>query len=199
MRSRKIIYIIKCLCFIALIIHVFSAHISRAAVVAAGAGLSADPLSLTIPLGDSRQSIITVSGKGNPAPWPVDLSASSISGVSTLFDPEQVTIQTNGGDWHYNQSTLTINVGISAALGVVNLTVIADFGMLTRTVNITLTIVDGGSWDEPVRERAGEPVGGIIVQDGDPLNSWIYAGLTVPAATVAAINFRRRLRIRGSH
>lgn len=191
MRSRKIVYTIKCLFFIALIFHVFSAHISRAAVVAMGVGLSANPQALNLPIGGSGQSIITVSGKGNPVPWLVDLSASTINGISTLFDPDQVTIQPSNGEWHQNESTLTISVDSSATPGVMNLTVTADFGLLSRTVNITLTIEGGGSMEEPV--------GGMIVQDASPINPWICVGLAVPVAVVAAINIRRHPRNRSPH
>ena len=156
-----------------------------------GVGLSTNPQALTLPIGGSGQSIITVSGKGNPVPWLVDLSASTIIGISTLFDPDQVTIQPNNGEWHQNESILTISVDSSATPGVTNLTVTADFGLLSRMVNITLTIEGGGSMEEPV--------GGTIVQDASPLNPWICVGLAVPVVVVAAIKISRCPINRGTH
>jgi hypothetical protein len=109
--------------------------------VAVGFGLSADPLSVTITVGGSGQSTVNVSANGNPVTLPVNLSASSISGVSTDFDPQPVNIPPSGGQWHYNLSTLTISAGGSATPGVYDLTVYADFGITIRNVTITLTIL----------------------------------------------------------
>ncbi|RLI16375.1 hypothetical protein DRO44_05280, partial [Candidatus Bathyarchaeota archaeon] len=71
-------------------------------------------------------------------------SASSITGVSTNFNPQQVIIQPSSGEWNSNQSTLTITVSHAANPGVYTLTVYADFGVIIQNVNITLTIESGG-------------------------------------------------------
>ena len=127
------------------------------APVAIGTGLSADPLSVTVPVGGTGQSTINVSGKGNPAPWPVDLSASSISGVFTNFDPQQVTLPPSEGEWNSNQSILTIGAGVFAVPGTYNLTVYADFGVVTLNVSIALTITGDQQPDTIVGGYIEEP------------------------------------------
>jgi hypothetical protein len=104
-------------------------------------GLSAEPLSVTIAVGGSGQSTLNVSAKGNPAVLPADLSTSSIGGVTTDLNPQQVTFPPSEGEWYYNQSTLTISATSSAIPGVYSLTVYADFGITIRNVNITVTIL----------------------------------------------------------
>lgn len=164
----------------------FSCFTCVYAPVGVGAGVTANPLSLTIGLGGSGQSVITVSGKGNPSPWPVDLSASSISGVSTGFDPQQVIIPpSEGGEWNNNQSTLTISVSSSATPGVYNLTVYADFDPFgTLNVNITLTILSS--------EYESVVVGGYVL-DSNPLETviaWITS--TVMMTVIIAVTTSAR-------
>jgi len=152
------------------------------APVAIGTGLSANPLSVTVPVGGTGQSTINVSGKGNPAPWPVDLSASSINGVSTNFNPQQVILPPSQGEWNSNQSILTINAGIFAVPGTYNLTVYADFGIITRNVSIALTITDD--------QQLNITVGGYI-EDSKLLETvdWQIALATVTVVTTAFLAF----------
>jgi len=139
-----------------------------------GVAVSAEPSSLTIPLGNSAQSLINVSAMNNPAPWTVNLSASSLSGVSTNFNPQQVTIPTSfpSGDWKSNQSILTITVSHAANPGVYTLTVYADFPTITRNATITLTIESGASESD---EHENVTVGGYVV---DSNTSEITTGIT---------------------
>jgi len=127
------------------------------APIVIGIGLSADPLSITVPVGGTGQSTINVSGKGNPAPLPVDLSASPLIGISTDFNPQQVILPSSEGEWNSNQSILTIGAGVFAVPGTYNLTVYADFDGATMNVSIALTItgdqqpntIVGGYIEEP--------------------------------------------------
>lgn len=137
-------------------------HASVGGVVAYGFGLSADPLSVTLALGSSGQSIINVSSKGNPISLSVNLSASSIGGVTTSFDPQPVILPPSSGEWHYNQSTLTISASGSATPGIYTLTIYADFGITIQNVNITLTILGNQSHERDIT------VGGYIVPDNSP-------------------------------
>lgn len=152
------------------------------APVATGTGLSANPLSVTVPVGGTGQSTINVSGKGNPAPWPVDLSASSINGVSTSFNPQQVILPPSGAEWNSNQSILTINAGISAVPGTYSLTVYADFGIITRNVSIALTITGD--------QQPDTTVGGYI-EDSKLLETvdWQIALTTVTVVVTAFLAF----------
>jgi hypothetical protein len=148
-----------------------------------GTGLSANPLSVTVPVGGTGQSTINVSGKGNPAPWPVDLSASSISGVSTSFNPQQVILPPSEGEWSSVQSILTINAGISAVPGMYSLTVYADFGIPgTRSVSIALTITGD--------QQPDTTVGGYI-EDSKLLETvdWQIALTTVTVVITAFLAF----------
>ena len=135
------------------------------APVAVGFDLSADPQLLEIAVGGSGQSNINVSARGNPGPLPVSLSRSSISGVSTSFDPEPVTIVPSLGEWNSNQSVLTIGVSDSATPGTYPLIVYADFGLVVRNVTITLRIV---AWERDEWESDCAAVGGYILGDGQP-------------------------------
>jgi hypothetical protein len=148
-------------CFFLLLL-LFSSWLIRVcyAPVAVSFGLSAEPLSVTIAVGGSGQSTINVSAEGNMGYVPVDLSASSIGGVTTNFNPQQVTIPPSGGEWHYNQSTLTISASGSATPRVYTLTVYANFGVGTPNVNITLTILGSG--------YGNIIVGGYIAPDAQP-------------------------------
>jgi hypothetical protein len=119
--------------------------------------------------------MINVSAKGNPVNLPVDLSASSIGGVTTTYDPQQVTIPPSGGEWHYNQSTLTISAGGSATPGVYVLTVYADFGITTLNVNITLTILESSRRNT---------VGGRIASDDNLMTVAPYMALIGLVATL---------------
>ena len=146
------------------------------APTALGAGLSADPLSVTVYVNGSEQSAINVSGKGNPASWIVDLSASSISGVSTDFNPPQVMLPPSQGEWNSNQSVLTISASGSAVPGVYNLTVYADFGLITLNVTIALTILGG--------QQENVTVGGYLL---DSSSSELVDGRVILATVVAMI------------
>jgi hypothetical protein len=150
--------------------------------VANGTGLSADPLSVTVPVGGTGQSTINVSGKGNPAPWPVDLSASSINGVSANFNPQQVMLPPSEGEWNSNQSILTIDAGVSAVPRTYNLTVYADFGDITRSVSIALTITGD--------QQPDTTVGGYI-EDSKLLETvdWQIALTTVTVVITAFLAF----------
>jgi len=145
-------------------------------------GLTADPLSVTVPVGGTGQSTIIVLGKGNLAPWSVDFSASSISGVSTSFNPQQVILPPSGGEWNSNQSILTINAGISAVPGTYSLTVYADFGVFTRNVGIALTITGD--------QQPDTTVGGYI-EDSKLLETvdWQIALATVTVVITAFLAF----------
>jgi len=101
--------------------------------------VSADPSSLTLTLGSSGQATISVSNTGG-VPIAVTLSTSSISGVSTSFSPEQLTVPVG----EIRQSTLTISVADSATPGVYELTVYATEDPYSRNTTITLTIISEG-------------------------------------------------------
>jgi len=161
MRKRSHVYLAICFFSAVLVISCYLVQTCKAPYVI-GFGLSADPSSLTIPLGNSAQSLINVSAKGNHAPLTVNLSASSLSGISTNFNPQQVTIPTSypSEEWNSNQSTLTITVSHTATPGVYTLTVYADFGLVTRNVTITLTI-ESGTFESDEHENV--TVGGYIV------------------------------------
>jgi hypothetical protein len=156
------------------------------APIALSFGLSAEPLSVSVNVGGSVESLINVSAKGNPVDLPVDLSASSVAGVTTTFDPQQVIMPPSVGEWHSNQSTLIISAGGSAISGVYVLTVYADFGLETLNVNITLTILETGGRNT---------VGGRIASDDNPLDMAPYIALTgaIAAATVCiALGVRKK-------
>jgi len=141
-------------------------------------GLSADPLSVTVVAGGSGQSTLNVSAKGNTGNLPVDLSTFySISGVVTDLDPQQVIIPPSLGEWHYNQSTLTISSNINAAPGIYTLTVYADFGTTVKNVNITLTILPAG--------QRNMTVGGRIAFDNVPTMVAVYMAFTGTVAVLA--------------
>ena len=112
--------------------------------------VSADPNSLTLTLSSSGSSTISVSNTGG-AEITVTLSTSSISGVSTSFSPEQLTVPVG----KTRQSTLMITVDASATPGVYELTVYATEAPYSRNTTITLTIIGEG--------YEGAPVGGHIV------------------------------------
>ena len=113
--------------------------------------VSADPNSLTLTLSSSGQSTISVNNTGGRE-ITVTLSTSSISGVSTSFSPEQLTVPIG----ETRQSTLMITVDASATPGVYELTVYATAAPYSRnTTIITLTIIGEG--------YEGAPVGGHIV------------------------------------
>ena len=164
------------------------ARLCYAAKTLIGTGLSADPLSVTVPVGGTGQSTINVSGKGNPAPWLVDLSVSSIiHGVSTSFNPQQVTLPPSGAEWNSEQSILTINAGISAVPGTYSLTVYADFGDFARNVGIALTITGD--------QQPDTTVGGYI-EDSKLLETvdWQIALTTVTVVITAflALTYYRK-------
>ena len=120
------------------------------APVAVNWTVSADPNSLTLTLSSSGSSTISVSNTGG-AEITVTLSTSSISGVSTSFSPEQLTVPVG----KTRQSTLMITVDASATPGVYELTVYATEAPYSRNTTITLTIIGEG--------YEGAPVGGHIV------------------------------------
>jgi hypothetical protein len=101
----------------------------------------------------------------NPAPWTVNLSASSLSGVSTNFDPQQVTIPPSwpSGEWKSNQSILTITVSPTATPGVYTLTVYASFPFITKNATITLTIGRGAEGDK----HENVTVGGYVLDSNN--------------------------------
>ena len=108
--------------------------------------VSADPSSLTLTLGSSGQSAISVTNTGAGS-ITVTLSTSLISGVSTSFSPEQLTVPQG----ETRQSTLTISVAKSATPGTYELTIYATvdpFG--NRTTAITLTVLSEGYENVPV-------------------------------------------------
>lgn len=195
-------YSIICFVFtVMLFLNVF-ANAATGGKIVVGTDLSSDPLSLTIALGGSSQSNVTVSGKGNPAPWPVDLSASSIGGVSTDFDPAHVIVPTGPPEeWHHNHSLLTISVSDAATPGVYNLTIYADFGSPERALNITLTIQERHGGDGEIMRLETTPVGGIIASENEHSIPALYLGLmgmVGVAACVTAVR-RRRNRLKGLH
>jgi len=112
--------------------------------------VSADPDSLTLTLGSSGQSTVSVSNTGG-IQITVTLSTSSIGGVSTSFNPEELTVPIG----ETRQSTLTISVGDSATPGVYELVIYANHDPISRNTTITLTILSGG--------YENIPVGGYIV------------------------------------
>jgi len=108
--------------------------------------VSADPSSLTLTLGSSGQSAISVTNTGAGS-ITVTLSTSLISEVSTSFSPEQLTVPQG----ETSQSTLTISVAKSATPGTYKLTIYATvdpFG--SRTTAITLTVLSEGYENVPV-------------------------------------------------
>lgn len=175
MKEKSSFCIVYCILSVGLL---FCGYLPRLcyAPIAIGVDLSADPLSVTVHVNGSGQSTINVSGKGNPAPWPVDLSAGSISGVSTDFNPQQVILPPSEGEWNSNQSILTISASGSAAPGIYDLTVYADFGVTNRNVTITLTIL--GSQQENIT------VGGYVL---DSPSSELVDGRIILTAVVAVI------------
>jgi len=201
MKHNNLIYLALCILSTVSLFFSCLVNVSYAGVVAGGVGLSADPLSSTIALGGSGQSNITVSVKGNLGLWPVDLSASSISGVSTNFNPAHVIIPTGPEEWHHNHSILTISVGDSATPGVYNLTVHADFGILERDLNITLTIQEGQHGGDDGDRDGSKPVGGIIVSENEPAIRAFYMSLTgiVGVATGITVVRKRRNKLKGLH
>jgi hypothetical protein len=161
-----------------------------------GVAVSAEPSSLTIPLGNSAQSLINVSAMNNPAPWTVNLSASSISGASTNFNPQQVTIATSfpSGDWKSNQSILTITVSHAATPGAYTLTVYADFPTITRNATITLTIESGASESD---EHENVTVGGYIVDSNtSEMTTGIITMMTAIIITVPIVKRSKKTRRR---
>lgn len=157
-------------------------------------GLSADPSSLTIPLGSSAQSLINVSAKGNPSPLTANLSASSLSEVSTSFNPQQVIIPTSfpSDEWNSNQSILAITVSHAASLGVYTLTVYADFGLVTRNATITITI-ESGVPDGNGRENV--TVGGYIVDSNtSEMIRGIVTLMVATIITVPIVKYSRKTR-----
>ena len=108
--------------------------------------VSADPSSLTLTLGSSGQVIVSVSNIGG-VQITVTLSTSSISGVSTSFSPEQLTVPQG----ETRQSTLTISVAKSATPGTYELTIYATVDPSgNRTTAITLTVLSEGYENVPV-------------------------------------------------
>ncbi len=172
------------LCFVSVILVAFGhfAHLCYAPV-AVGYGLSADPLSVMVLRGGSGQSTINVTGKGNPGSWSVTLSASSISGVSTDFNPPVVIIPPRGGDWRSNQSTLTISASGSAPLGVFDLLVSADFGIAVCNVTIMVTIF--GSQRETVGGCIEDPDLSVTLRDWAIPSAIAAVVVTVPVAVYA--------------
>jgi len=145
-----------------------------------------------IALGNSAQSLINVSAKNNPAPWTVNLSASSLSGASSNFNPQQVIIPTSfpSGEWKSNQSILTITVSHTATPGIYTLTVYADFPGITRNTTITLTIESGASESD---ELENVTVGGYIVDsDTSEMTTWIVALTMAIIIPVSIVKYSRK-------
>jgi len=164
MKKRSCIFLVICLFSTTSLISCYLVQTCNAPY-AIGYGLSAEPSSLTIALGSSAQSLINVSAMNNPAPWTVNLSASSLSGVSTNFDPQQVTIPPSwpSGEWKSNQSILTITVSPTATPGVYTLTVYASFPFITKNATITLTIGRGAEGDK----HENVTVGGYVLDSNN--------------------------------
>jgi len=98
--------------------------------------ISASPMSLTIALGSSGSSVITVTSI-NAFSSPVSLSVSGApAGVTTSFSQTSVTPPADGSI----TSTLTVTVSTSASPGTYTLTVTGTSGALSHTVGITLIV-----------------------------------------------------------
>jgi len=164
MKKRSCIFLVICLFSTISLISCYLVQTCNAPFVIRF-GLSAEPSSLTIALGSSAQSLINVSVMNNPALWTVNLSASSLSGVSTNFDPQQVTIPPSwpSGEWKSNQSILTITVSPTATPGVYTLTVYASFPSITKNATITLTIGRGAEGNN----HENVTVGGYVVDSNN--------------------------------
>ena len=96
--------------------------------------LSASPTTLTIPVGGSATSTISVVG-GSGFNGSVSLSATGLpSGVTAAFNPSSV----GGG----SSSTLTLSASATAPAGVWPITVRGTYNGATLTTPLTLTITD---------------------------------------------------------
>jgi hypothetical protein len=97
--------------------------------------LSASPTSVTINLGASGTSTITVTPK-NGFTGSVSLSASGLpSGVTASFNPTSTT----------GTSTLTLTAASTATTGAATVTVTGTSGSLTHTTTISLTVNSGAA------------------------------------------------------
>jgi len=101
--------------------------------------MNATPTSLTILPGSNDNSTISVTGINNFTDT-VTISASSLPNVTTILDPTQVFIPTNGTA----TSNLTVSVSPEAALGNYTLTVTgySPAEKIFRTVDVALEITD---------------------------------------------------------
>jgi hypothetical protein len=192
---RKGSYVYFAICFFSVIslVSCYLVQTCRAPYVVSF-GLSADPSSLTIPLGNSAQSLINVSVRGNPSPLTVSLSASSLGGVSTDFNPQQVIVLSSfpSDEWNSNQSILAITVSHAASPGVYSLTVYADFGLVTRNATITLTIESGVYGRDGYEDVT---VGGYIVDsDTSEVTRGIVALMVAMIITVPIVKYSRKTR-----
>ncbi len=98
--------------------------------------MEASPTSLTIALGESESSTITITSSNGFSEL-VDLTVSGVpSGVTTILDPTQVTPPADGS----KTSTLTVQVEDSATPGTYTLTVTGTSGSLLHGVDIELEI-----------------------------------------------------------
>ena len=101
------------------------------AVVGPDFSLSTNPTSLTITAGGSKTSTISITPFGGFSS-PVDLTASSPTGITTSFNPTTVTSPT--------PSTLTITVDPSVMPGTYTLDIHGTSGRLDRITQLTINV-----------------------------------------------------------
>ena len=103
--------------------------------------ISANPASLTVPLGSSATSMITV-GSLNGFSGPVNLSVSvssnglSVSPPSTSLNPTTLTVATSGTA----TATMTVSVSLLTTLGSYTATITGKGGGITHTTTVTITV-----------------------------------------------------------
>lgn len=104
--------------------------------VTTGYTLSSSPSTLSVALGNSKSSTITVTPTGGFTSS-VSLSASGLpSGVTASFNPTSTT----------TTSTLTLTASSSATIGSATVTITGTSGALTQTTTINLTVTASPSY-----------------------------------------------------
>jgi len=101
--------------------------------------IKAFPNTLTIEQGDSDEStIVLMSIEGFNSPVDLEIVSDPIDEVTLTLDPAQVTPPPNG----YATSTLSVEVGISAAVGTYTIKANGTSGSLEHSVEISLKITE---------------------------------------------------------
>ncbi|MFB0514877.1 MAG: DUF2460 domain-containing protein [Candidatus Bathyarchaeia archaeon] len=119
--------------------------------------ISADPTSLTVQVGGSDTSTITITSLEGFSDQ-VDLTISGVpSGVTASFDPPTVTPPPDASA----DSTMTLEVGATATPDVYTLTVTGTSGALSHDVSISLTIAPAAVPDFSI---SADPTSLTIVQ-----------------------------------